>query len=374
MSTFTLSDLVSPYSLDDAKAEVLTLASKAGFPTTSWQDRSVPKAIIDVVSPLIAEVKATQKTLANAAFRKTAHLAGVGYLDLLAEDFYGLQRQLASVCVRSILVTNNSGASLSISPGSLLIRASGTELYFESSSTVTIASGASSAVEFTAKEAGSAHSATFGGYEIVSGATSAAFADVAIVTEGYDEESDDAMNARCDAIFGALSHAGPNRFYETIARNFSREITRVKVLRNTPSAGSVTVVIGGDLAPCPSGTASALEAVLDPKPNHGGLAPDNIDVYVQDMALYLVPIVGTFAVEKASLDSAKVAFFKALAAYEKRLGMGSIAMLRTLLKIGMESMPESEKNDFYISDPVANVGSPPGTKIKFVPSITWVET
>lgn len=374
MTTYTLADLQGAYSESDAKEEVLQLASSAGFPTDSWQERSLPRAILDVVAPMVYQTKEVQKALAKACYRSTASEAGPGYLDVLVEDFYGLTRRQATVCERTILVTNGSGTTLNVSEGSLTIRAIGSDLYFSAYSSHSIAAGSSATVTFKAAVAGSAHSATFSGYETVSGATSATYADVAITVEGFDEESDLALNLRADSIFGELSHAGSNLFYDTIARAYHPTITRVKVRRVTPSAGAVTIVIGGDLAPCASGIAAALEAVIDPKPDHGGLAPENIDVYVTDMTLHTVAVTGTFYVLKSEREAAESAFFEALTQYERSLDIGKPAMVRTLVKIGMGSMSENERNDFVLASPTANVTPSADAKIKFVPTISWVTT
>lgn len=374
MSTYTLADLQGAYSKSEAKEAVLSLAEGAGFPTSSWQEKSVPSAILSVVAFMVYQTKEAQKNLAKACYRKTASEAGPGYLDVIAEDLYGVTRRQATVCQRTILVTNNSGVTLNVTPESLTIRAVGTDLYFLSASTHTIAAGSSAAVTFSAENAGSSYSAIFSGYETVSGATSCAYADVAITSDGLDEESDEALNARCDAIFGQLSLAGSNLFYESIAREFDPSITRVKVRRATPNAGAVTIVIGSDSAPCPSGTAAALETLLDPKPDHGGLAPENVDVYVADMTLHTVAVTATVYVRKEEQDAAQTAFFKALSAYERSLDIDKPLMVRTINKIGMACMSENEKNDFILTSPSSNVTPAAGSKIKFVTTISWVLT
>lgn len=134
--TTTLAELIKTTTSDDLFRTQLQLLDSAGFPTTSWHDRSVPKKLVRADADTLADVWALIPQIARSGF---VGLAEKGWLDLLLEQNYQLTRKPAVTTRRRFRVSNAANAGYPYSDGQFWVRSTGgLELLFRSTGSGTI--------------------------------------------------------------------------------------------------------------------------------------------------------------------------------------------------------------------------------------------
>src|SRR5678815_1532202 len=103
---------------DEIQAEVLSLLTTAGLPTTAWQDGSWVRTIIASLS-----VSMSGKTAFGAEVAKggLGDLASSDWLTLYADSIYDVQRIEAEAATGLVDLTNSSATIYTLAAGELIV-------------------------------------------------------------------------------------------------------------------------------------------------------------------------------------------------------------------------------------------------------------
>lgn len=267
-TTYTLADLLSPETADDALDVLLTDLAAQGFPTTAWDD----------FDPIVGLLRSDARALANL-LRLIAITARAGlvelspgtdagspgdWLSLLANNF-GVSRYRPTFArLRATISVAPTASPYTLIEGGLTIEhLSGSTRYRYTSApgeTGVLLAGSSTAVEFIAELAGRAHNRArvdaVAPVQSIPGVT-VALADVGggtpMVISGVDAERDSALRARMRTRWDTIGVQKTTLALEYLARNtpgVSTPVTRVSLDATNPRGTStVDVWIATDAGP-----------------------------------------------------------------------------------------------------------------------------
>ncbi len=117
----SISNVFTPATQAQYLQTLLNAANTLGLPTTAWQPGGVSRTILAVLSSVLAANDQIVSTMAQGGFLDFA--AGVtvdpsvtptatpGWLDILADSTYNVQRIGATYAANSVILTNTSGSS-----------------------------------------------------------------------------------------------------------------------------------------------------------------------------------------------------------------------------------------------------------------------
>ena len=243
--TISLSALITPATAAQILSAGLGVAQALGLPVTTWRKDDPSRVLFHFLSEFLGTKEDLAVEFVRAGFLRFARGS---WLDLLAEDMYGVTPTPATYATSTVSLTNTSGVFYTFDAGDLTFENSTTSATFTSSTSVTLAAGASGTVDVIADEAGSSGSSledeidgivtTFDGLTITA----------STVAVGQDAQSEESIRTQCLATLGALSPNGPADAYEYVCRNSdltgTTEVTRASSVGET-SDGTVTVYVAG---------------------------------------------------------------------------------------------------------------------------------
>ena len=250
----TVTDLIQPVTVDEAKTSIYAVLIQFGVPTTGWKAKSVVRPVVYVVAVLLAAVSVIITKIAKMAFRE--HATG-DWEALRAKGFYGLTRFEATFAP-GVITLNNTGGGVynNVAVGNLIIQNNNQnspsfgKTYHNSALFSLAALQTGLDVPIIADEAGSGSSAAPGDIQgfvtVLSGVTCTNAAAVI----GRDAEGDDDLKAREDYSIDAISPNGAPGAYAAVAMTLDdgsprilpsgARITRVRVSSDS-GTGEVTV-------------------------------------------------------------------------------------------------------------------------------------
>lgn len=256
--SLSIEDLVTPITLEEARASVYNVLVALGVPTTAWYALAVVKVVVEVVAIILYGVGTVVALIARARFRE---YATGDWLTICARQTYGVDR-LAATQAAGLLTLVNSGANVySLDPGDLIVAHSVTGKTYTNTEAISIPAATTvTGVAIVAVELGSASSAAAGTITVFVTPLLGVTCTNPAALVGTDEETDEQLRARCDASIDALSPNGPAGAYLAAAMTAVRaDGTNVGVTRCAVSApssiGELTVTVasatgaltGGDL-------------------------------------------------------------------------------------------------------------------------------
>jgi uncharacterized phage protein gp47/JayE len=170
------------------------------------------------------------------------------WLTLLAEDVYGVAPTPATYATSTVSLTNTSGAFYVFDAGDLTFENATTGATFTSTTSITLAGGASGTVDVTADEAGSSGSSPVDEIDNIVTTYDGLTITGSTVAVGQDAQSEESIRTQCLATLGALSPNGPADAYEYVCRNSdltgTTEVTRASSSGETTN-GTVAVYVAG---------------------------------------------------------------------------------------------------------------------------------
>jgi hypothetical protein len=260
-----------------------------GFITTSWQEGSVQRNVLQVCAEGITGVSGL---ISN--FVQNVYVKPVGeWLDFIGIIRYGVSRLLAVKTKRLVTFQSSAGApNHNINPQSI-VASDGIRYMTTNTLSVFLGTGLSVDIEVEAEFGGangnvpSANSLEL--QTAYTGVTVSFNGDP--TTPGTDTESDDRYWARCQLAWAALTYSSGLRAYEYWALTASASTNRAKALNNYPTPNAVRVVLD-------PGTAAEIALV---KAYVIDKHPPNDDVTVSQRAEYAQAIVLSPTVPKGTL-------------------------------------------------------------------------
>lgn len=304
-----ISDLIKIPTADELAARWQGFLRLGGFPTGSWQPRTLLRFTVESESALLSDVSQAISDIAKSAFTKTAKGP---WLDLVAENVFDDARKPATNTVGEVLLTDVSGVGpVSISVGQKWVADSSKELRYVVTSLpygTSVPLNGSLRVVVRAEKSGSKYNVGSGTItEFVTSTpgvtvTNPAIGDTGtwITSQGVDQELDDALSSRLLDKWSLLGTGATDGAYRYYVLSASPEVTRARVW--SPGGGSVRIVVAGPSVAVSAGALTlATNAVLAKRPL--GVP----DVTVANCSVLSVPITGTIYLAKGQDPASRLA-------------------------------------------------------------------
>lgn len=315
MAEVTLDSLIQRVTKSQIYAKLLTIASALGLATESWQPGDPTRTTFDAVS----RTEETRDDLVIDAIKGGFRgLAKGSWLTLCARYLYKVERQGATYATFTGTLTNGSGAAfLGIQPGDLTARNPTTKKTYHNTTGGDLAGGVGETLplEWEADEAGSASSSGVGAVtELVTALPNVSFANTTAGV-GTNEESDPALDARCEAKMQSISPGGPKGAYHYFATtkdfNGGAGVTNTRVFADKVT-GIVTVIIRGPSGPVDTGDVALVEAALDTYATPLCIEVDVVNATAQ--SLNITYILGVYDTVNKTTSEIETLVFDALTA------------------------------------------------------------
>jgi len=251
----SLASLLVQETKEQIYAYALGVAESLGLPVSSWQAGDPTRSLYHVESRLLATLEGVVAGYIRSAFLDYAE--GL-WLDIVAEQIFGVIVPEATYAATSVVLTNAGGGYYTIEAGDLTFKNSLTGKTYTNTSGGILASGPGTTltVSVEAEEPGSASSASATEIdELITGLLGVTCSNP-VAAVGVDKQDESVTRQQCRDKLGSLSQNGPKEAYSYVARNFSltgtRAVTRVRVY-SASDTGDVTMYLagpsGGTLAP-----------------------------------------------------------------------------------------------------------------------------
>lgn len=299
-TVYTLDDLLSPDSPDDAATALFTELFALGFPTTNWADDSVPVALVKTVAKTLSEQAGLSRDLAAGGLLA---LSVDEWLDLLAPSAYGCTRNPSTFAiVRARLSCTLGLGPVNVAAYAYTMRRStdGLRWTSQNAGVVVIPNGGSVVVDFKAESPGAAYGALLGQtialITPVPGVT-VAFEDAGagspIVTAGADAEKNANLQARCAAKWDTIGVQKTSVAYESLCQSAGvTSVTRLYVDDVNPRGpGTVDVWLAGATGPLGAGDLSTINTYLQARKS------PSTSLLVSNAAQVVIDIVATIVCE-----------------------------------------------------------------------------
>ena len=268
--TVSLSDLLATTSKDAALSTVLEFFSSLGFKVTSWQEGGIGLTTANFLADLVAKSSEKVQLIAAGGF---LDFASGSWLTTLADQLYNETREPAIRTVGTMVLTSSDGAPPYTFSARQLWVTTSSGLRFNNTTGGTLASGSSETLSLTweAEDPGTSYNIPVGStLEFVTATPGVTISNPDtgsgdwISTYGADEESDEALRARCRLKWAVISYEYPAAAYEYWAQSASSSVTRVLVDDQNPDGpGTLRVYLAGDSGGISdSGIITAVDDVL----------------------------------------------------------------------------------------------------------------
>lgn len=344
----TYYDMISVQTKEDWLRSLLDAAKTAGFPVDSWQERTVPRTILSITASVLSSLSTSLNGLAKSAFISYAES---DWLDAHAENVFGLSRTSATRARRTVTLANYGASPFNAPTGTVILKIAGTDITFTNVAAIgPLAFGDSTTASFESQSLGVSQNSTETAVEIVSGATSdIAFTSI-VSSSAVDIESDIDLRARCLDQWSLIAHATDD-WYAAKARGYDASIKKVYVRRAYPNQGDVTVYIADESGPSGPTSHTDLEAYLDPKPSHLGVAGWADNVYVYHAMPVTFSVAGSVYIRIEEVEAAKLEIENELLAYAKELPIGATVYRNEIIEIIMRAMSRHRSNRLVLTSP-----------------------
>lgn len=329
-----LADLIQPQSASAIiSTQLALLQTLGGFPVNSWQQGSVPLALIQADASTLASLSTT---ISNIASGGLVSLATGGWLDLIALSHYGLTRKPAAATVGTIILTDTQSAGpFTITAGQLIISNGTTGQTYQNTTAGTLLKGSTLSLTWTAQTPGIAGNATVGStWTMVTALPGVTVTNPAnanssdwITTQGADAELDASLVLRCQARWPGLGGGTTSLVYQAAAIASSNTITRAGVVGGN---GSVTVYVAGANGGSGAADVAVAQAAIT------AMTPLCVTSTVLPANNLSIPVSGNYRVTAALLTSATQAVSKALIAYAGTVAIGGTVLVNKVVQTIMD--------------------------------------
>jgi hypothetical protein len=252
MSTFSLDELTTPLTFDEARKSIYDVLAAIGVTTTGWKPGAVVRTMIAAWAIMIASLSVLISLIARGGF---LDLAEGPWLRLKAFHDYDVEWQGPGFASGDIVLNNTGGGVYNYDPDDLMLINTATGKSYRNVNAVSIgALQTGIVVTIKAVESGSASTALPGEIAFGSPVLGVNIVQTATIV-GSDGEDDPALRQRARESTGALSPNGPADAYAAVAKATKRaDGTFVGVTRVTPQRdllGGLDVYVASDTGGIP---------------------------------------------------------------------------------------------------------------------------
>jgi uncharacterized phage protein gp47/JayE len=231
MSLFNISDLTKELTPDEVETAIYQELDILGVETTVWKPGAVVRTLVSVFSVLLAYCTYIIAGIAQSGF---LYYAQGGWLSLLAQYTYNLEREGASNATGNLTLTNSSATPYTLATDDLIVSNPDISKEFRNAEPVTIPANGSVTTVIVAVEEGSASSSPPHSITSLVTALAGVTCTNADAISGFDAESDDSLKKRCQQSTAALSPFGPSDAYRYAAVSAERDgqncgVTRIRL-------------------------------------------------------------------------------------------------------------------------------------------------
>lgn len=326
----SIEELLSAPTAEAIAARILTTLSGVGFPITSWSEKSVPRRLIKAFAEVLVDGWSAIAIIAAAGLLSKA--TG-GWLELLALEFFGIERYAAMPTQGGITLTASTAAPTYTKQAREVIARSTTGALFRNVSGFTLTAGASITPTWEADVPGV--ESNVAGETIVELATplagvvaSAAPGISWITTQGTDQESEDDLRGRCRAQWSTIGAGGTAEAIAYHCKSASAQVTRVRVYEATPVPGKCTIILAGPAGGVNATTVAAVATYLE-----DGRRIQCVTYITRAATNRPIDVAGTAKVSAGKLAEAKAYVDRELAALGRATVGGGIVDLDNLRRI-----------------------------------------
>ncbi len=268
MTLLAPDQLVETLTPEEALEQSLDVAETAELPTTSWVEGDDTLTIIEILSYWVA----TERDLARKAIEGGwLDFAEEDWLTLTAKQVYDVDRIDKTFAECELTITNGGSTDFTFGAEDVTFENTSTGKTYRnldpSAGTVTLNPGESETVTIIADEAGADSSADIGDIDnVVSGLVGATCTNTTAAV-GFDDESDEALRARCRLKVPAISKtaSGPKGKYAYMAttptENGGANVTRCAV-NGDGTTGTVEVILASASGAVSGGDITLVETAL----------------------------------------------------------------------------------------------------------------
>jgi hypothetical protein len=247
--TIDIETLMASVTADQIFDRLLGVLETAGVPARSWRRGGVARSVLGALSDVGYQGSVIVRDGIRGMFLAFAEGS---WLAAHAEDTYGTEKIAATFATGEVTFSNTGGAVHSFGADEIIVIATESGARYRVTEAFIIPSGSVASpgtvtVEVTAIDSGSTGSAAPGEIDTLETPLSKVTVSNEAALVGVDEETDEALRARCRAKRGTWSPFGPRDAYEyaalsaTLTDGTPAGVTRVAVSRYS-STGTVTVV------------------------------------------------------------------------------------------------------------------------------------
>lgn len=231
MSLFNISDLTKELTPDEVETAIYQELDLLGVETTVWKPGAVVRTIVSVFSTLLAYNTFVIAGIAQSSF---LFYAQSGWLTLLAQYTYNIEREGASNATGHVTLTNSSATPYTLAPNDLIVSNPTISKEFRNSGALTVPANSSVTTVIVAVEEGSGSNSAPHSITSLVTALAGVTCTNADAISGFDVESDDSLKKRCQQSTAALSPFGPSDAYRYAAVSAKRNgescgVTRIRL-------------------------------------------------------------------------------------------------------------------------------------------------
>jgi uncharacterized phage protein gp47/JayE len=361
----TLDELIRPRTRDELRQLILDELSRNGFPLTDFVPGSVGRHVaVETPALGLEDLWLTIAAIARGGFLSYAEGP---WLDLIAEEFYAVQRKPAVFARGTVRLTAEPGMGpYTIAPGDLWV---GTPdgRRFNNTTGGTLPQGGTLDLEVRAESPGAAWNVPDGAITVLHTplpGVSVTNPPGWLLEAGVDEESDDALRTRCRARWAELGGGSTRAAYEYWALSAHPSVTKVRVLDNHPRGqGTVDVVVWGEGGIGPS-VVSAVDTYIQAR------RPVTANVLVYAATPRTVAVTATIQVRAGYLAQAQGAVASELTALQRETPIGG-TLYRSRLIEALFARPYAV--NVALSAPAGDVPMAATEALVLSPTLTWQE-
>lgn len=241
---------------------------KAVFPVSAWQPFSTPRTLVDNNASVLETLWLGMRRIVAGGFLR---LARGGWLDLIAQEFYNLERTLGAPAVHDVVLTDGAGQGpFTIAAGTFLVQSDSGRI-FRNVDELTLPEDDTVTGSFEAESAGTAYNVPVNSIRTILTPLPGVTANnpgtdgSSLTTQGTDDETDALLQKRCRARWPELgaSHGPLGAVYDKWAKEASTQVSRTKSKASESVPGQVDVWIAGPAGALSGGVVDTVQDYLD---------------------------------------------------------------------------------------------------------------